>query len=182
MRKKLSFIPTLIIIGVVILCNACCNSRIISTDKNAQWMQTDSVVAEHLKDLSNLLMTPDSVLCYRLYHKDSISKNDIQPIEGYIRDTIVIKLNKEQIGILQFLLINNKSCYKNDTLLLQSPYIPELEYAFNQGDSLRASIIISQTDQTWSLISSGKTLFNYNYSDKIANNRFFDQFAKQLYK
>lgn len=158
------------------LCLLLCISSCFSTKKcveanETNWIMSDSVVASYLdENLSNLLSAPDSVKCYSLMYK--VGKET----KGYMRDTLLAILDCEQIAILQYLLVGNPYSYKVDSMKIEAPYIPIIEYEFLKKDSLPASIIVSTSDRSWSLSRKGKKLLKNTYSDAHMIERFCDYF------
>ncbi len=131
---------------------------------------SDSAVTKHFNEkLLGLLSVPDSVKCYSFkYNK---GKRD------YMRDTLLAVLDNKQIAILQYLLVGNPCSYEVDSIKIEAPYIPVVEYEFlNSKDSLSASVVISTSDKSWCLFCKDKKIFKNTYGDARMVERFCDYF------
>jgi len=169
--KKYYLISTGLFISLLLCMSSCFNIKKCVKDDETNWIMSDSIVMKHLNEnLFNLLSTPDSVKCYYLMYKAS------KETKGYVRDTLLAVLDNKQIAILQYLLVGNPHSYKIDSMKIEAPYIPIIEYEFLKKESLPASAIISTSDRTWSLLYKGKKLFEYNYGDARVTERFCNYF------
>lgn len=134
-------------------------------------IMSDSTVTKYLAgNLAEILSFPDSIKCYSLKYKIDEKQN------GYVRDTLLAVLDNNQIAILQFLIIGNPLNYKVDSLKIEAPNIPIIEYEFLKKDSLPASVIISTSDRSWLLLHNNRKILEYTYSDAGAVERFCDYF------
>ena len=141
------------------------------------WIQPDSTISVQLgNSLSNLLFMPKKVVCHHLLHKQNISENEIQPVKGYVRDTLLATLTDKETAVLQFLLLSNPNSYSEDIISIEAPYLPVIEFVFTDKKKNTASVIVSTSDRSWSIFYDGKEQFNFNYSDA----RLFERFCKQF--
>lgn len=157
--KRNYVIPIGLSVCLLLCISSCFNCKKCMKGNETNWIMSDSIVTKKLNEnLSELLSIPDSVKCYSLTYKvDNTTK-------GYARDTLLAILDSKQIAILQYLLVGNPHSYKVDSMKIEAPYIPIIEYEFLKKDSLPASIIISTSDRSWSLSYKGNKLFEYTYS------------------
>lgn len=100
----------------------------------------------------------DSVLSFSIDRMDTIREKDIQVVKGYVRNTLLTTLNEGQTAILQYLLLSNPACYSKDTVLVQSPYLPSLEFEFQKQGKPTISIIVSNIDKSWQMLVNGEML------------------------
>lgn len=143
-------------------------------------IQLDSTISVHLgNSLSNLLFSPKKVTCYHLLHKRDISENEIQPVKGYVRDTLLATLTDKQTAVLQFVLLSNPNSYSEDIISVEAPYLPVIEFVFVDKKKNTASVIVSTSDRSWSIFFDGKEQFNFNYSDARLFERFCMQFLEK---
>lgn len=77
--------------------------------------------------------------------------------------------------------MNNYRSYSHDSIRVQAPYLPSVEFLFIKQDSLKASVIISTSDMTWTVVSGNKTLFNYDYVDIKVVNRYCNELINKYY-
>jgi len=140
-----------------------------------EWMQLDSLIKQELSNsLTETLFSPKKVRCYHLLHKQEIKKGDVQPIKGYVRDTLLCNLQTDQIAVFQYLLLSNAQSYSEEIISIEAPYIPILEFEFIGNKKKLASVIISLSDRSWCIIYDGKLQFKYNYADA----KLFERFCK----
>lgn len=146
-----------------------CNAK---KNMKEDFVKPDSTVYKLLgKRLTEILFSPSKVYCYTLMGKDTIARNDVVIEGSFVRDSFIEKLDDGQISILQYLLLSNEENYRNDSLVIRSPYIPILEFEFiKKKDS--AHVIISLQDRTWSVVYDDKTQFNWNFANKKLIQRY----------
>lgn len=164
-----------ILIGLslcISLCSSSCfSTRTCTRGDEMDWIMTDSFVISHFsEELRDLLSTPDSVKCYSI--KYIVDKES----QGYMRDIQLAVLDSKQIAILQYLLVGNPHSYKADTVKIEAPYIPIIEFEFLKDDSISASIIISISDRSWSLFNKDKRFVKNTYGDACMIERYCDYF------
>ncbi len=178
MRK---FINLLIIASTSCAVTGCFGTKTSTKDLCEPWLKPDSSVYRHLGErLSSILFSPDSVKCYHLAYRDTVDKKkDIN--DNFIRDRFLCRLSKEQTVVLQYVLMNNYRSYSHDSIRVQAPYLPSVEFLFIKQDSLKASVIISTSDMTWTVVSGNKTLFNYDYVDIKVVNRYCNELINKYY-
>lgn len=142
----------------------------------------DSIVCSHLdQQLSDILFSPDSVLCYHLSYKDTISKEDVQTLQGYVRDSLIARLDSVQTSMLQSLLPAEPRNYNVDSVKVQSPYFPILEFEFNKRKHTSVGIVVSLSDHVWQVAKEGKVMLSYNYANKDSIECFCEQFIDKYY-
>lgn len=155
----------------------CMNTKTCLRNDDTHWMSSDSLINNQLgSNLSEILFSPDSVKCYHIAYKDSIEKKEIQFTRGYVRDNLITILDEQQTAILQYILLSNKESYSKDSMKIEAPYMPIMEYKFQKEGHHPASVILSISDRSWSIFYDGKQLFNYNYIDSRVVERFCDYF------
>lgn len=140
----------------------------------AEWLLPDSSAYNILgKRLTTVLFSPQKVNCYYLIGKEKISKDDVEVETNFVRDTLLAKLNGDEITVLQYSLLKpSKSYEKNDSVILMSPYMPILEFEFIKKKE-KAHVIVSLSDMTWTIIFDDKKQFNFPY----ANGELITQFC-----
>lgn len=140
-------------------------------------MSPDTLIYNQLgQKLTDILFMPDSVKCYYLAHKDSIGEKDSFAVKGYVRDTLLAILNEKQTSILQYILLSNKGNYSQDSIKIEAPYMPIIEYKFLKKENPPASVVLSTSDRTWGVFYEDKQQFKYNYTDSHVIERFCDYF------
>lgn len=160
------------------MCMGCIIPKNCLKDEDTHWMLSDTVIYKQLgPNLTDIFFSPDSVKCYYLIHKDSIRGQDTISIKGYVHDSMLAVLNKEQIGIFQYVLLSNKGSYSRDSIVkIEAPYMPIIEYVFFKNKNTSASVVLSTSDRTWSVFYEGKEFFHYNYTDSRIVERFCNYF------
>ena len=143
-------------------------------------MLPDSVVINQLgQALSEIVFSPDWVECYGVSYNDSLTNDGNRIFNGYIRSTDATVIDNGQIALIQFLLPADSVNYSNDSIRVQSPYIPVMEFAFSKKGKPSASILISPSDHTWQIVQDGKLVFSYNYHNSETINRLMRTFEKE---
>ncbi len=174
MKKSLILFMLLMPLSLFASCSSWGRSRNCDLE-----IAPDSVIYSSLgKSLSETLFNPDKVLCYTLKGKGEVSKEDIQIEPHYVRDSLIAELPSQFYGILQFNLIADTANYKRDTIIVRSPYVPLLEFAFVRKKQV-AHVVISLSDFTWSVVYDDKKQFNWNYEDKKMMYRFCSLFLNK---
>lgn len=140
----------------------------------------DSAVYKSLgKSLSEILFSPTKVRVYSLKGVENVGKNDVEIEDHFVRDTLVATLDAKQIALLQYLLLANEENYKNDSVRVRSPYLPQLEFEFVKKKDQTAHVVVSLSDRTWTVVYDDKVQFNWNYANKELVARFCDYFIKK---
>ena len=176
----LFLIFTILPFGII----SCANTKNCTNKQFASWLAPDSTICNKLaeKNLIETLFMPDDVKCYILIHKDSISKDELSFVEGYARDSLMAEFGIKETTVLQYILLSNPFSYSIDSLKIEAPYLPILEFAFSRKDSLSASVVISTSDQSWTVFYNGKKQFNYNYADRKIVERFCKYYINGYFK
>ena len=85
----------------------CANSKACVSEEIPFWLTPDSTICSHLDgDLKKVLFMPDSVKCYVLVQKDSISEKGLSPVENYVRDSLMAEFGVRETTVLQYELQN----------------------------------------------------------------------------
>lgn len=139
-------------------------------------IQPDSAVYCNLgKTVSDVLFSPKKVTCYTIKGKATVEKGDCELEPHYVRDSLVAKLNDEEIGILQFTLLADEENYGQDSVKVRSPYVPCIELCFEKKKQV-AHVIVSLSNFSWTIMYDDKKLGNWNYSNK----RLMERYCKML--
>ena len=159
-----------------VLCMASCSE--FGRKSPISSIQPDSAVYAMLgKTMSEVLFNPSSVTCYTLKGKAEVDQKEFQVEPHWVRDSLVGKVSPELYGILQFALIANSENYRDDTLRIKAPYIPVLEFEFKQKKT-EVHVLISTSDQTWTIMYDDKRQIHFNYHDYELIDRFCEMFLK----
>lgn len=124
-----------------------------------------AIVATLGNTISNVLFDPSKVYCYTLKGKEKIGEKDIEVTSHYVRDSLVCKLNSEDIAILQFVLLSDPVNYQVDSVMVRSPYVPAMEFCFEKK-KLQVHVLLSFSDYSWTIIADGKDYGKWNYADR----------------
>lgn len=140
---------------------------------------TDSVVYHNLgKTLYELLSAPSKVTVYSVEGKEKIENGDVVVEAPFVRKNVLVeKLGKEDVAILQYLLPFDSENYKNDTVIVRSPYLPAIEFCFTKKKQ-EAHLLVSLSDGSWTLVYDDKIQQHWNYADKRQIVRFCKRFFK----
>lgn len=146
------------------------------------WLRPDSTISQQLgASLTNVLFSPKKVTCYHLIRKKDITDKDVQPIKGYVRDSLLTVFTDKQTAVLQYLLLTNNKSYSEDIISIEAPYVPVIEFEFADKKKRVASVIISLSDRSWTIMYDEKEQFNYNYADARLLDRFCNLFLEGYY-
>lgn len=173
---KVSFLCTMF--ALLAFMTACANTKtIVRTSNESIWMLNDSVLAKQMGDsLKLVLFATDTVKCYHISYKEKIKEKDIEVVKDYVRDSLISILNSSQTSVLQYVLISNPANYSKDTVIVQSPYLPTLEFEFVKKGYASISIVISTLDRSWKMMSQGKEIYAYNIAEVRQIERFCNYF------
>lgn len=139
----------------------------------------DSLVSTQLgTTLSDILLNPSTITLYSVKGKEETSKEDFVLEPHYVRDSLIGVLSSDLAAILEFILICDESNYVNDTIVVRSPYMPQLEFEFAKKKQA-AHVLLSTSDFSWTVVYDGKKQFNYNYKDNGAIERFCEMIMKK---
>lgn len=169
---------------MVLVCSTSMSSCSAANEKTTKYaIQPDSSVYYTLgKSMSDILFSPTKVLCYTIQGKATISKEDYELEPHYVRDSLIAKLNANQIYLLQFNLLADEKNYKEDSMKVRSPYVPCLEFCFEKKKMEPVHVIISLSDFSWTIVYDDKRQFNWNYEDKRLIERFCKLILGEVYK
>lgn len=166
----------------IALFTSCIPTRSCLSDDTIQWMLSDSIIGTYLpNDLHEILSTPDVVNCYHVIYKDTISQEKANVLNHFVQDTLLVKLNVSQISVLQYILLSNEQNYLNDSIKVQSPCLPRLEFEFLR-DKEKASIFISNLDHTWHIMQNGKIVLSNAFTDVNLIERYCNYFLIPYYQ
>lgn len=112
--------------------------------------------------LTDIIFSPKSVSCFYITPVDSIRKGDVELEPNIVKKEKLSQLSKEEIAVLQYVLLSDSNSYKNDSIVVLSPYIPCLDFEFEKKKET-AHVLISLSDFSWSIVYDGKKQFNHNY-------------------
>lgn len=173
MKKKfLIFIMSVTIMGMT-----SCSAKAVKNHSIESMFVPDSIVYKNLgKTLSEILFSPSKVNVYYLKGVENIGTGDVAIEGNYVRDTLITSMDAKQIAVLQYLLLENNENYKNDSVQIRAPYIPQLEFEFIKRKGQSAHVVISVNDRTWTVVYDDKVQFNWNYAQKEIVTRFCNYF------
>lgn len=138
---------------------------------------SDSLVYQELgKTLYELLSSPSNISVYSVIGKENIEKSDFVLETPFVRkDILVKKMDKGDVAILQYLLPFDRENYKNDTVIVRSPYLPTIEFCFSKKKQ-EAHLLVSLSDGSWTIVYDDKIPQHWNYADKRQIVRFCKRF------
>lgn len=170
----LTIMMTLAVVGMT-----SCNAKTIKEDQPDSMFVPDSLVYKKLgKSLSEILFSPKKVKVYSLKGVEKVGKNDVEIEDHFVRDTLIATLDSREIALLQFMLLSGEENYKNDSLPIRAPYLPQLEFEFSKKKGQVAHVVVSVSDRTWTMVYDDKVQFNWNYAHKEIFTRFCDYFIE----
>jgi len=126
--------------------------------------------------MSDVLFSPSKVICYTIKGKSTVEKEDFELAPHYVRDSLITKLNTNQIYFLQFSLLADEENYKEDSLKVRSPYVPCIEFCFEKKKLQPVHVIVSLSDFSWTIVYDDKRQGNWNYAEK----RLMERYCKML--
>ena len=149
-----------------------------SPSKSVSWLQPDSLAYSQLgKNLYTILFSSNKVECFQLNYCDNPKKEDVVVEENIVRGKSLGVLSADQLAILRFVLFSPAGSYRNDSIRVRAPYDPILEFVFKHKKMKQsASVIISLSDLTWTVLYDDKRQFNYNFTNKETILRFCSLF------
>lgn len=157
-----------------------CSAKTPKGGQSDPMFSPDSTVYKSLgKSLSEILFSPKTVKVYSLKGVENVGKNDIEIEDHFVRDTLVATLDAKQIALFQYLLLANEENYKNDSVQIRAPYLPQLEFEFTRKKEQTAHVVVSVNDRTWTVVYDDKVQFNWNYANKSLVARFCNYFIEK---
>lgn len=170
----------LFFMAVLVITIPSCNAK---TPKGGQFdpmFSPDSIVYKSLgKTLSEILFSPTKVKVYSLKGVENVGKNDVEIEDHFVRDTLITTMDAKQVALLQYLLLSNEENYKNDSMQIRTPYLPQLEFEFTKKKGQTAHVVVSVNDRTWTIVYDDKVQFNWNYANKKLVIRFCNYFIEK---
>ena len=159
---------------------ASCSAKTVKENQVVSLFTPDSIVYRNLgKSLSEILFSPSKVKVYSLKGVEHVGENDVEIESHFVRDTLIATLDVKQIALLQYLLLASEENYKNDSVQIRAPYLPQLEFEFTKKKGQTAHVVISVNDRTWTIVYDDKVQFNWNYANKGLVARFCNYFIEQ---
>ncbi|MDE5671737.1 MAG: hypothetical protein K2I02_00055 [Duncaniella sp.] len=173
-KKTRSLLQLCGVIMVAAILFSGCNKQCRNTGYyEAEWMLTDSLPLND--SVMAVLKAPEVVMCYGL---KPFGDRDI-----FVRDsTTSTKLNAGQLTILQYLLLFDNRNYTCDSMIVQSPNIPFIEFQMDRAGYGALSVIISLSDFSWKIVSGNEDVCSYNYVEHKEINRFCNYFIDNAIK
>lgn len=160
-----------------------CSAKTVKSSKAESMFAPDSIVYKNLgKTLSEILFSPSKVNVYSLKSVEKIGEDEVIIDGNYVRDTLITTLDVKQTALLQYLLLGNNENYKNDSVQIRAPYLPQLEFEFIKKKGQNAHVVISTNDMTWTVVYDDKVQFNWNYVPKDLVARFCNYFINKKNK
>lgn len=144
------------------------------------WNVPDSTARSIMGNrLSELIVNPKKVEMYSVVFRDSIHFDNELVDTDFVIDSLICKLSKEQIAVLNHILTTDGSNFEVDTLAIPMiPHRPTVAFNFkNKNDN--AIIWYSPDDFTWGIKYDGRNLFWYNVAYPSVINRFCDKMKNQ---
>lgn len=170
-HEKIGIVSLCCIAGLVsgLFFSGCINVK-KCVDGGIDWMLATSNLP--LNDsVVSVFKSPDHVSCYKLFINDS---------DSVMRDTVpAIDMTKEQITVLQYLLLFDSRNYTSDSLVVQSPNIPVIEFEMEKKGYIPISVIVSFSDLSWNIVCDEETIGSYNYADHCGVRRFCNYFIQK---
>lgn len=139
----------------------------------------DSLIATQLgTTLSDILLNPTTITLYSVKGKEETNKDDYVLEPHYVRDSLLGVLSADLAAIFEFILISDENNYVTDSVVVRSPYMPQLEFEFSKKKQV-AHVLLSTSDFSWTVVYDGKKQFNYNYKDNGTIERFCEMIMKK---
>lgn len=150
------------------------DSKPIAKNIGEHLMAPDSlIIATFGNEICDILFAPDKVDVYTIEPKSEVEDGDYETEPHFIRKMYVGNLDKKFIGVIQFILLSNKSCYTSDSTIAQTFYLPMIEFEYKKKKK-SASVVISPNDGSWTVVSEGRRILNYNYKNHDLISRLVD--------
>lgn len=168
-------------IATIMLCTLLSIASCAKTPKKAPKLkfQPDSTICATLgNSITETLFNPSKVTCYNVKGKNTVTDDDFEITPHCVRDSMVCKLKSDDIAILQFILLSDPKNYEVDSIMVRSPYVPEMEFCFNKN-KMQVHVLISFSDFSWTIIADGKNQGNWNYKDRDMISRFRNLMLKK---
>ncbi|WP_289741131.1 hypothetical protein [uncultured Duncaniella sp.] len=173
-KKTRSLLQLCGVIMIAAILFSGCNKQCRNTGYyEAEWMLTDSFPLND--SLMTVLKAPESVMCYILKPSDGT--------DVFIRDSVTsIKLNPGQLTVLQYLLLFDNRNYTCDSIIVQSPNIPAVEFEMYKIGYGSLSVIVSLSDFSWKIERESEEICSYNYVEHKEMSRFCNYFIDNAIK
>lgn len=171
MKKQVLFLMGFLLPWM--LCNA-------ANDKGAfekkRVTPIDSTISSTLgHTVADILFNPQKVVCYTVKGKDSTLSTDYVLQPHYVRDSMLAVLQWKDVAVLQFILTSDVDNYRNDSIVVKSPYLPVLEFEFVKRKAV-VHVLVSLLDMTWTVMYDGKEFAHFNYANKEVIGKFCRQY------
>lgn len=177
MRKMIYFIG---VSGILVFLFIACCAFTSKTKKitSQKAINQTAIRAELGNTLADLLLDPTTVTCYSVKGKEKVTPDDYELEPHYVRDSLCGVLSDEAVAVLTFILTSDEGNYSKDSMMIKSPYMPEIEFSFVRKKQ-EAHVLVSLTNFSWSVIYDGKKQFNYDYLDQRNIARFCEMILKK---
>ena len=120
MKKQTQTLLTFLTLVSVLLLNFC-SSRAENVTEIP--IKPDTAIVKIVGDtVADVLFTPKSVTLYLSKNRKKLNDKEVEITTGFVRDTLVAKLNPSDVAILQFVLLSDTINYKKDKEQIKSPY------------------------------------------------------------
>lgn len=169
--RKIPNIFTTVILFTVLLLNSCSGRA-----ENVTYtpITPDTTIAKIVGDtVADVLFAPKSVTLYLSKNRKKLNDREVEIATGFVRDTLVAKLNPSDVAILQFVLLSDTLNYKKDKDQIKSPYVPLYEFVFVKKKET-VQVLISFSDNYWEIKRGNKTVCKYNFANRELLSRFID--------
>lgn len=185
-----SLSPIAIIIGMILTGMIACSNT--STEKNkingsknkhivpSAWNAPEGKALGQLGNrLTTLLLKPKKVEMYTVAYQDSINKEAVYVEPNFAIDSLICRLNKEQIATLNFILTSDTSNYSlNRDAIPMIPHRPQWAFVF-QDKKENAIIWYSPCDFTWGIRYDGRDIFYYSVNHPSLMSSFCNRINSQ---
>lgn len=153
------------IAALVIICFSACaepTAKDSKQDNHALLSPNKKIVSTLGNRLTDILFSPKQVDCYYLVATDSIKHGETEIEPDIVVGEKLSRLSKEEIAVLQYILLSDTGSYNNDSVAVMSPYKPCLDFQFSRKKET-AHILVSLSDFSWAIVYDGKRQCRHNY-------------------
>ena len=162
-------ILVVIMIFSIVLLNSCSSKA-----EKLTVISPDSLITKIVGDtVADVLFSPKSVTLYLSKNRKKQNDKEVETAPGFVRDTLVAKLNPSDIAVMQFVLLSDTINYKKDKEQIKSPYVPLYEFVFVKKKET-VQVLISFSDNYWEIKRGNKTVCKYNFANRELLSRFID--------
>lgn len=144
------------------------------------WIHPDSMAYSVLgRRVTDITFNPKKVTVYSVAIKDSTNASNVKVEEFFVLDSVVGSLNKQQIAVLDYILLSDGRNYEIDSIKPMIPEYPQIAFEFSnkQGNVI---VWYSPDDFSWGIRHDDKTLCKYNVANTRILNRFCSEYVKNI--